>query len=122
MTAEELVFDQLTANLGYPVQWAEDDRAVVDGVVMRQVDDPSEKVFLCSYGGQARIQFDIYTGDRWGGLAIREALRSALRSIRGTIGGIRVSNVRIANEYTGFAMPNGTHRYITDAIITWEDA
>lgn len=85
--------------------------------VVQLIGDPNEKRFLSVYGGQARVQIDIYARERDPGL--RGVLKSALRRLRGATGGIEIIAVRVANETSAPLTSAGLYRYTVDAEIDY---
>jgi len=90
-------------------------------LVVWQVDDPSSKTVLSAYGGQARIQCDVWTKDRFTLPALRAAVRGAVREIRGVFGGIRIVGCQVTNDFTRALNDEELYSGVIDVIVHWED-
>jgi len=90
-------------------------------LVFFQVDDPNDKIFLVSYGGQARVQVNLYHTDKYKIADNRSVVKDKLREFRESRGGVKVRNVEIANDFTQEPSTDDTlYRGVVDAIINWE--
>jgi len=87
---------------------------------MFQVDDPNDKDLLSTYGGQARMQFSVWSRSKWDGTK-RKAIKDELRSIRGTTQGLTVNNIVIANEVTLEGNEEEVFQFVVDAIVNWQE-
>ena len=88
-------------------------------LVVQLVGDTNEKHFLSAWGGEAAVQIDIYARTKDAGL--RATVKDALRRIRGNIGGIVVTVIRVTNELANGITPDGMHRYTIDATIDYTE-
>ena len=122
---EQIVFEQLRDNLGVSesfgtVSYLEADPAdALPRLVVWQVDDPSAKAFLAYYGGQARVQCDVWSKDRHEIPSLRATVRDALRTLRGQYGEVTITSVVISNEVTRALSTDGIYGGVVDAIIEW---
>lgn len=88
-------------------------------VVVQHIGDSNGTRILGRYGGEMRLQFDLYSRE----LATegRALLKEALRTMRGTIGSLNGVHVVIADERDTGVDPSGAFRQMVDAVIFWEE-
>ena len=88
-------------------------------VVYWQVDDPRAKEMLCYYGGEARVQFDVYDTDAGRGLESTQRVIEKVREFRGLNSGLRMHGA-VANVLT---QPNagGLLHKSVDVIIRYTE-
>jgi len=128
MTIEQAIYAELgddatfTAAIG-SLHWEAAGRAPkLPAVVVQQIADTNEKVFLGAYGGQATLQFDIYGKSQADTADVRPDLKAALRRIRGAVDDFTVTAVRISNEVSQGPQPEtGVYRYTIDAIVDYTE-
>ena len=121
---ERIVYEHLKASIGSSFEGgvyfhsARSDSGLPRRVIW-QVDDPSDKHLLSRYGGQARIQCDIWARQPFELPGLRGVVRDALRQIRTTEYGAQIYNTIIANELTRELDDTELYSAIVDVIVHW---
>ena len=122
---EQVMYEQLKEMLIGPFASVSFLQAVSgDGfprLVVWQVDDPSSKTVLSAYGGQARVQCDVWSQDRFALPTLRAAVRDAVREIRGVFGSIRIVGCQVTNDFTRALNDEELYSGVVDVIVHWED-
>jgi len=90
-------------------------------LVFWQVDDPNDKRFLCLHGGQARIQLDVWSDNKYDVVELRTDVKTKMRTLRGA-DGIYVMYAKIANEFTREMTDEELFRGVVDVIVEWQEA
>lgn len=88
-------------------------------VTVQLVGDSNAKHTLSKYGGESRLQLDLYSKSPQP--AARRLLKSKLRGIRGDVGTLENVWVVVAAEVSQGTDPSGTHRETVDAIVYYEE-
>ena len=127
-SVEKALFEYLREDTNFTnavgdVFWLEAPKgATAPYLVFYQIDDPNDKVFFVSYGGQARVQVNLYDTDKFKIVDNRSVVKTKLREFRESKGGISVRNVVISNDFSQTPSTDDTvYRGVVDAVIHWED-
>ena len=109
----------LVAQIGrlYLNEWPRTIR--LPATTVQLVADSNGKRMLSTYGGEMRLQFDIYTQKRTP--EVRIALKKALRDLRGTVGSLRNVSCVVVNETATGSDQSGSFTWSVDATVTWEE-
>lgn len=110
----------LTGEVGmfYLNQWPRNLKTPV--VIVQAIGDSNTKRTLAAYGGELALQFDLY--NKKDTPELRSTLKTALRSLRGTVGQLRHVWVVITNEINQGVDQAGVWRWTVDATVNWEEA
>ena len=89
-------------------------------VTFDQVDDPRSKEMLCYYGGEARLQFNVFAESATAGLLMSQTLVGKVRDIRGLQNGLRVHG-NVVNVLTQPANVDGVYHRTVDVIVRYTE-
>lgn len=104
------------------IYWLEaPSQAPMPYVVYWQVDDPSDKTFLSQYGGQARIQFDIWSRNRFDIADKRKAVRDTVRELRGRYGDLYIMSAVVANDFSRELPDDELYSGVVDVVFEWQE-
>ena len=121
-SVEQVLFTELPGKMVTASYWFQAPSGVtLPYVVYFQANDPNAKTVLSHYGGQARVQFDVYAANPFEVVDIRREVKDAVRGIRGDFGGVYIVNAEVTNEVTRGLTDDGYHSAVVDAIFHWED-
>ncbi len=90
-------------------------------MVFSRVSDPNAKEFLTVFGGQARMQFDIYTRDRYQLPEFIIELKRRARSFRGLRESYEIMSCVVANEFMRDAQADQLYRGVVDMIVEYQE-
>ena len=119
-SVEEIIYERLPEHLESPLYWH---KAPLSSnppyVVYRMVGDANDKETLSRYGGQARVQFDIYADSPIATVQERIRLKDGVREIRGVFEGTEIYSAVVVNEVTTEAESNFYQSSMVDVIFAW---
>lgn len=123
-SVEEAVYNLLTADTTFvaavtAVYW----RSAPAGtnlpyITFDQVDDPHTKELLSYYGGEARLQFNVFAESAMTGITMAQELVEKTRSIRGLQNGLQLTG-RVVNSITQPPNVDGIFHRTVDVIVRY---
>src|SRR6056297_882423 len=123
-SVEEAVYNLLTADAAFVtavsnVYWrSAPSGATLPYVTFDQVDDPHTKELLAYYGGEARLQFNVFSESPSTGLEMSQRVVEKARDIRGIQDGLRLHG-RVVNSLTQPANVDGIFHRTIDVIVRY---
>jgi hypothetical protein len=119
-TIEQVTYTHFSTMTDLPLHFIEAVNPTLPYAVMFRVSDPNDKVLLSRYGGQARIQFDVYSDNRFELPDEMRKVKLRAREFAGTVSnGYRVVNATVANELQRDADTDSLYRGVIDVIVEY---
>lgn len=91
-------------------------------VTWQLVDDSSEKVFLSVYGGQARVQFEVWSDNKFDVVDKRSDIKDRVRGLQGSWPDIEIMAARVSQELTRELPEDEVYSGLVDVIFDWQEA
>ncbi|MFW6214134.1 MAG: hypothetical protein ACOC8L_14665 [Spirochaetota bacterium] len=119
-TIEQVTYTHFSTLSGLPLHFVEAVNPTLPYAVMFLVSDPNAKVLLSRYGGQARIQFDVYSDNRFELPDEMRKIKLRAREFAGTASsGYRVMNATVVNELQRDADTDSLYRGVVEVIVEY---
>lgn len=121
-TVEQLTFEHFSTTPGITaLHYVEAINPTTPYAVVFRVSDTNVKEFLAQYGGEARMQFDIYTTDRFELPVLIENLKKHARSFRGPKQGYYIASCIPVNQFQRAAEDDKLYRGVIDMIVRYQE-
>lgn len=125
-SVEEAVYNRLTSDAAFvaaitALYWRQAPAGTsLPYITYDQVDDPRTKELLAYYGGEARLQFNVFAESASDGITMAQTLVEKVRDLRGVQNGLRLTGT-VANVLTQPANVDGIYHRTVDVIVRYTE-